>query len=480
VALVAVVAMYYSDIGAGLSKYDIYAVLQSNLEESLEFFREYIATPGRCLAFVGIFIPLLAIFRWNAVRYRPRQDTATRRGVVAFVLFALSMTAFAHIEVINYAYFTYYQYYRDLRQFNGILADLSGADNGPAVKRERGELYVIIIGESQNKNLMGCYNSQLSTTPWLSSVKGNSDNYIFFENAYAAAVQTMPALQLALFDGNLARGDSFPHGNNILSVSKKAGFTTLWLSNQKRLGRRDNSVAALAHTADTAWFTPKEGPVGRERPAPDEVLLPRIGQTLSEVDWQGNTLLVIHLMGNHYPYQYRYPQDFPVDDKNADRLLSQPRASGLDERGKLRLRQYLASETYADRTLSRIMDQIGRYAERPVFVLYFSDHGEELYDTKGGGHNPATFTWDMAQIPMFVWTSEGYNRRYPDIGRDLRANAHRLFCNDSVFDLYLGAAHIRAQGYDPTLDISSERYRRPTTTVNLYGRSPGIDTALGE
>jgi glucan phosphoethanolaminetransferase (alkaline phosphatase superfamily) len=472
VAGVAFATAYYQSIGSSFGKFDIYAILQSDFNESLSFFTGYLLTPGRCALSLTIVVLLLLAFWHNSVFFRSRYPLCRWRSVAMALLFVVAIVAGSGIKTVRYTFRAYNEYQSSLAEFTTAMTVIASNNREPVDKTERGELYVVIIGESENRKMMGCYNGQLSTTPWMSRVRDDDGKYIFFDNAWSGTVQTMTALQLALFDGTLITGDSFPHGNNIVSVAKQAGFKTIWLSNQKDLGPLDASIPALAQASDSFFFTPKirngwRGGVSY----PDDILLPNISKALEDVDWNGNTLLVIHLMGNHSPYTDRYPQGFEPDMRDAQALLAQYGIGDMPERQQQVLAQYLTSIRYTDGVLERIMEQIARYDEHPVFAMYFSDHGEELSVTRsrGGGHNPATFTWDMASIPFVVWSSDGYNARYPQIARQLRDNHTKPFCNDSIYDLFLGVAHIHTDSYNSRLDISSGGYMRELATINPYG-----------
>lgn len=57
----------------------------------------------------------------------------------------------------------------------------------------------MVIGESESRDLMHCYvgDKVRENTPWFDKQK-NNPNFIFFENAYACWIQTVPVLERAL------------------------------------------------------------------------------------------------------------------------------------------------------------------------------------------------------------------------------------------------------------------------------------------
>ena len=102
--------------------------------------------------------------------------------------------------------------------------------------------YILIIGESMRKDYMSLYGFPLKTTPFLERVKGT-----VFENYYSAAPNTQPSLQHTLYRAE--KGETV-YTDNIISLAKKAGVKTYWISNQGKIGEFDTMASRIGQSAD--------------------------------------------------------------------------------------------------------------------------------------------------------------------------------------------------------------------------------------
>ncbi len=75
------------------------------------------------------------------------------------------------------------------------------------------------------------------------------------------------------------------------------------------------------------------------------------------------------------------------------------------------------------------------------FPVYFSDHGEEVYDTpphKTQGRNEDNPTRHMYTIPFLLWTSEKWQATHPrDFCRMLIVNTAELIHTGQIWRAYL-------------------------------------------
>ena len=92
-------------------------------------------------------------------------------------------------------------------------------------------IYVLVIGESQNRTRMSAYGYHLETTPWLNEMKQNK-NLLLFQNAYSCHVQTVPALTYALTAKNQYNSLDLKEAVSLIDVANATGYQTVWLSNQ--------------------------------------------------------------------------------------------------------------------------------------------------------------------------------------------------------------------------------------------------------
>lgn len=142
---------------------------------------------------------------------------------------------------------------------------------------EQYETHVLVIGESMRSDFMSLHGYKYPTTPFLDQV-----NKVYFENYVASGVNTSIALPYSLT--NRDKEGRFEVQNNIITLAKKAGFKTYWISCQGFTG--NGIISQVANFSDEKFFTKKD----------DFDLLPVIERAIKD---PGRKLVVVHLYGSH-------------------------------------------------------------------------------------------------------------------------------------------------------------------------------------
>lgn len=84
--------------------------------------------------------------------------------------------------------------------------------------------------------------------------------------------------------------------------------------------------------------------------------------------------IIVHLLGTHIKYKFRYPDGQGKFDNNIDHV-----PAGLSNDELEAYNDYDSANVYNDHIASLIKDY--KATDPNGFLLYFSDHGEEVYDT---------------------------------------------------------------------------------------------------
>lgn len=290
---------------------------------------------------------------------------------------------------------------------------------------------IMVIGESESRDYMSAFsNYDKDTTPWLNKEK-NSTNFFLFPNAYACHHQTVQTLERALTEANQYNDKKFYESCSVIDIARKAGYTTHWYSNQGNLGGADTAVTLVADTADTAKWTKQN----LNQVQYDESLL----YYLKEVDSSKNNFIVLHLMGNHFNFLNRYPENF----------------TKWGEPGKYDLiLNYINSIAYTD----HILESIWKYGKEKLnlqAMVYFSDHAT-IPDKRRSSNFDGFAT---VRIPMFVYLADEYIAKYPDTYSALKNNKDKYFTNDLAYELMCGVFNIKSNHYDETNSIASSKYK---------------------
>ena len=125
-----------------------------------------------------------------------------------------------------------------------------------------------------------------------------------------------------------------------------------------------------------------------------------------------HNLVIFHLMGQHVMATKRYPHisQFNVFSYR-DIRSKQPY---LNDEKKQMIAEYDNATLYNDYVLKNIIDL---FRDKNTVVLYFSDHGEEIYDYRDS-YGRVVFDDNMKnlgykyqyEVPFMIWCSDKYKR----------------------------------------------------------------------
>lgn len=243
-------------------------------------------------------------------------------------------------------------------------------------------VYVLVIGESQNRAHMQVYNYHRATTPWLDSMK-NDKNMLLFTKAYSCHTHTVPTLLYALTAKNQYNNIAVKNAVSVLEVAEAAGFETVWLSNQVKYSAWDTPVTSIASEANQQkWINSTLG-----ESTNTDYFDGKLIEELEKIKITDKMLIVMHLMGNHGSYEQRYPKAFEKYD------------------GKNTIDKYDNSIIYNDYVMSQVYK---RARKIPNFkgLVYCSDHADAI--DKNLSHDAAQFDFDMTHIPLYIYLSDSY------------------------------------------------------------------------
>lgn len=455
--LITLFFIYYQRIDSFITGDDMVAILQSNPEEQVDFVVFNILTlKGLSLSILSALVALLLSEQMFRLSRRKTSQLGSLKRKVYYVLIVLFVLAGAiitsQLRPIKFYFMMREEYYKQIELFNKISSQVESVSKLDATKEKQGELYVLVMGESLNRDLMGCYNGFLDNTPFLTKLC-EDPHTIKFANSYSAFVNTLPAITHAFSQGNFVTGLSFPYGENLFSVLKKANVKTAWISNQVRQSRFDTPIAAIADKTDFQYFSINLSEGSSKQQRPDEYILPQIKAYLDRESTSDNHLLVIHLMGSHSPYDNRYP-DSINEYSFADPAIIGSSSSSMTV--KRELNEYLTSIYYNDTVLEQIYNLVSSRDDFRGFV-YLSDHAEEV-TPPSGRHNMGQFTYTMTRIPLIINLDQKYVDDYPQSFNTLEQNKDKLFINDALYDLMLPLMQVKTSAYNKALAVSEPSY----------------------
>ncbi len=179
-------------------------------------------------------------------------------------------------------------------------------------------------------------------------------------------------------------------------------------------------------------------------------------------------LTILHLKGQHTNYHDRFPKDrkhFNEKDYKKD-------WPEMSKRCRMLLADYDNATLYNDSIMSEV---IKRFEDEDAIVIYMSDHGEEAFgdgmEIFGRNHS-ATIDFRLAheeyEIPMWIWYSNEYAKKHPDIVKQVKEACHRPFMTDNISQVLLYLAGIKSTHYRDDYNMLSDEYntQRPRIIKN--------------
>ena len=326
---------------------------------------------------------------------------------------------------------------------NHEVGETEGTDDIPYV--------VFILGESTSRHHMQLYGYGLPTTPKLAA-RAEAGELVAYENVTSPHAGTMAVLRtLFSFYDNDANGMWYDYGD-LFDILRQAGVYTAWMSNQeasgfygsigRTLGERTDHVAftsPVAHSIDLAERYDSE-----VLPLLDEELRERVAEPVPAAFY------VIHLMGAHEEFSKRYPPEFarftPEDEAGRGALED---ASARAVRAA-----YDNAVLYDDAIVDEI---IRRFEDKDALVIFISDHGEEVYDTRAQfGHGDETSPWQRA-VPMVFWMSKAFRANHPTDVQRIEVARRNHWQSDEMIHTLLDLMHVRVADFDETKSLFAPR-----------------------
>lgn len=403
----------------GLSADDIMMVLQTNIPEATGYLIGHLKFIP---SIFSLFIFFLFIYL-SVVQNRNKNNLISSK-IVAFILLIVG-AILMYGNINNPLTKPIYEAIPNIKEYRDFFYNLQNREKITSLQEETQKgIYVVIIGESQNRNRMSVYGyTHHNTTPFLSEM-ANNEHWFFFDNIYSCHVQTIPALTYALTQKNSYNILKLPDSYSLPEVLNK--FNTYWISNQKEVAAYGEPVTEIGLKAKYSIFTNKSF---IEQDPYDEVILDVLP---NENDLKDTSVIFIHLMGQHDIYEDRYPKEF---DKWSD--------------------AYDNSILYNDYIIRKIYEHFSSMKDFMALV-YFSDHADDL---RCSCHGIDVFTWPMIEIPLYAYFSDKYMESYPEKIKAAKNNLHSPFTNDMFFDTFLGILNVTDERfYVPQNDMLSLKY----------------------
>lgn len=461
---------HYQVVGGAMDKDSLIAIFQTNHAEALEYLASFTSAASIAPLVLSAVFVIWLIRRMNT----PQREVLPSRAAIALSLAALAMLALAPLErgLFTYPIHTFVAYKKDMEQMRERIAHYNDREieEYSVSKSGQGEVYLVVIGESQNKHHMGIYGYGKDTTPHMEKLKAAGE-LLVVNNSFSNYPRTIPALSHALTQANQKNDKDYIDSVGLIALMNEADFDTHWIGNQPLSTSYDMALGFIAKEADhlTLTFDAKFTSTNKDAQKPDGVLLPHIQKALDERDADKNLIIFVHLSGNHTDYCKRYPAEYARYEVPASKAFWMHLVRGGPGRSE---ECYDNSILYNDFIVDSIVNQVRTTLGDSNIgaVMYFADHADDI---EQGGHSRANFTFQMVDSPAMVWLSPAYKRTHQQRFSALRNNLNEYYPNDFMFDTVIGMTglNVSSNVYCADCDLFNPAYRLPLSEARtMHGR----------
>ncbi|MDT7832151.1 sulfatase-like hydrolase/transferase [Flavobacteriaceae bacterium S356] len=309
------------------------------------------------------------------------------------------------------------------------------------------EIYVLVIGETARKHNFSLYGYQRNTTPNLDTIA----NIIPFNNVNSNANLTSLSIPFMLTRATPENASVKFEEPAVITPFKEVGFKTYWLTNvPSGIGSVFGFYSGLADEY-------KNTSVSLDALNYDEGLIPQLEKVLKD-NTSRKKFIVLHTLGSHFRYNYRYPKEFEKFTPNLAKGLSIENSTDIANKDKI-INSYDNSILYTDHILSEFIAQLK--AQSAISYLYYiSDHGENLYDDSANKlmHAYINPTKYEIEIPLFVWNSKQYKEQYHYKIENLLSHTSKRVQTINTFHTLLDLANIVYPNQNLKKSFSSTKF----------------------
>lgn len=392
----------------------IESVFATNLSETQSFFESYCDINVALLILVNIFVFLLILK--ILLKIVPIKCNIFLLGVI--MLSIGSLLAYGPRYLMNrkdvnaFEFLPAYRNYRQVRDYFVNVEKIKALSNiniskniSYTVNSEEDFTLICVIGESANRKHQGVYGYKRNTTPFIS----NEKNKLVFSKAYSPASYTSLSHKKML---TLDTKNQVP----LIGLLKEIGCETWWISGQSLY---NNSTPLLFLADHVMSLNDKHG----EDKYYDQELVPYVIEAVKNP--KEKKAIFVNLRGSHFRYSALYPADRKVfnDSKGIDSVYA-TKKQVIDI-----INDYDNTIIYTDSVLSNIARQLPK--DKPVVMIYLSDHGQDAYDVDNRAAHSATRNIGY-EIPFWIWYNDKFLEWRMSNIEKWKTYGNRRFCSDAL------------------------------------------------
>jgi heptose-I-phosphate ethanolaminephosphotransferase len=435
--------VYYYLFKTYFSASAIFVSLDTNSQEAKEFISFYFDRTILVFSIIFFILSLaIILIKKKLITKDKLISKKSKLAIVGSIMSILILLKFSALIVYNLPYLiirSSYMYKIESDKLGNYKESKNGNFiNVKRISEEEEEVYVIIIGESTSRSHLGIYDYYRQTTPELEELK---NELLIYKDVISPHVYSVAALTKILTLGNYENPEKASDGS-IIQLINSAGLETYWLSNQRPIGQYESLITKISLSATEQKFLTTT--IAGVSKVLDGELLKEFEKVLKNP--VKKKVIFLHFMGTHHHYENRYPESFK-------KFLDTPKTKFSSDNNNAKINHYDNAIFYNDFLISQVIKKVDSLNKKS-FVLYFSDHGEEMFDDlEMAGHNEDIYSKNMFNIPFFLWQSKEYKCE-----KKLLFVENRKYMIDDLIDSMADLLNISADEIDLSRSIFSESF----------------------
>jgi heptose-I-phosphate ethanolaminephosphotransferase len=455
--------------GAVIDLYVLNTVLLTNESEASDFISTYISPLTIVVFLVAVILVNVLVYKLSSYVSKLRYTLWTIRitAIFSIVFLAVNAALFVLFNISANAQTPMHQAFlrvgREYTRFRlGIHIDelLKACQEVKAFSTIGEPLkMIVVIGESHSVYHTSLYGYEKETYPLLKERVKKGELFVM-QQAVSAHDVTSPAMW-SIFSLD-SMGVDTNHTPFFPAVFKAAGYRTIMYDNEflknDMLHVMTNSTLsdAMYDQRNTHYYKYDIDMVND---------LPMIEDSLA--------MYILHLAGHHFEYCNRYPKEF--DKYKYTDYQTTPQSQ---ERKEL-IATYDNCSLYNDFVLDAI---IKKFEDDNTIVVYFSDHGEELYEKGFLGHMGSRTSPDPSyqlRVPLLVWLSTSFREHHHDIVEKLKSVKDMHIKTDDISHFLIDIAGIKTDWLNKNRSFITDGEYRGWKTYQEIISASGIYTEEG-
>lgn len=298
-------------------------------------------------------------------------------------------------------------------------------------------IIILVIGESFNKYHSELYGYGHQTNPYMKKEQ-KSGNLFVFSDVVTPYNMTSHVMKNLFSVNSMMDNESWSNYPIFPAIFRDAGFNVYFWDNQKTSGKADVSDYSIFSYLYDPDVVKKSYTDCNNTPYEfDMDLLNDFFNKDTRIN--DKSFVILHLRGQHDMAENRYPHTKEYMYFTSDSIIGD-----YSIKQKSQIAFYDNATRYNDDVLFRL---ISKMRELESVIVYLSDHGEEVHDYRNHygrtqeNKKTSKILKYQYEIPFFIWCSDKYMEKNPDIVSHIQSSINKPFMIDNtcqiLFDLAL-------------------------------------------